>query len=127
MFSAMKSREKDTFARSFLCIFRRLLSPRAAVVFLAMMLPCCAQAQSVPAEDYGPFNATFLVDGPGLSKSLPAPSPLDRRTAALLDRLGLNKQPDSRDALLAGRAEWTLAFWFKPSEPLTGAVLLPGI
>jgi hypothetical protein len=127
MFSAMISREKASIAHSFLCIFRRLLSPKAAVVFLAMMLPCCAQAQSVPAEDYGPFNAIFLVDGPGLIKSLAAPSPLDSRTAALLDRLGLNKQPDSRDALLAGRAEWTLAFWFKPSEPLTGTLLLAGI
>src|SRR5580658_7787662 len=109
MFSAMKTREKASFAHSLPHALRRLLSPKAAVVFLAMMLPCCSQAQSVPVEDYGPFNATFLVDGPGLSKSLAAPSPLDSRTAALLDRLGLNKQPDSHDALLAGRAEWTLA------------------
>jgi hypothetical protein len=86
-----------------------------------------ANAQSVPAEDYGPYNATFLPDGPGLTKSLAAPSPLDSRTAALLDRLGLNKQPDSRDALLTGGAAWTLAFWFRASEPLTGTVLLAGI
>jgi hypothetical protein len=28
---------------------------------------------------------------------------------------------------LAGRAAWTLAFWFRASEPLTGTVLLAGI
>ncbi|MGA9670896.1 MAG: LamG-like jellyroll fold domain-containing protein [Terracidiphilus sp.] len=123
----MRIKEKASFDLSLQCAFRRLMSHKAAVVCLAMMLPVCANAQSVPAEDYGPFNATFLIDGPGLSKSLAAPSPLDSRTAALLDRLGLNKQPDSRDVLLAGHAEWTLAFWFKPSEPLTGTVLLAGI
>jgi hypothetical protein len=110
----------------------RLLYPNAAVslagILLVFSLP--ARAQSVPPEAYGPYNATFLPDGPGLTKSLAAPSPLDSRTSALLDRLGMNKQPDARDALLAGRATWTLAFWFRYQEPptdgLAGTVLLAG-
>ncbi|MGA2886872.1 MAG: LamG-like jellyroll fold domain-containing protein [Terracidiphilus sp.] len=92
-----------------------------------MMLQWQANAQTVAGEDYGPYNAVFLPDGPGLTKSLAAPSPLDSRTAALLDRLGLNKQPDARDALLDGNAAWTLAFWFRASEPLAGTVMLAGI
>jgi len=91
-----------------------------------------AKAQGIPSEAYGPFNATFLVDGPGLTKQLTAPSPVDARTAALLDRLGLNRQADERDVLLEGRAKWTLAFWFRSSDspqaaPLTGTALLAGI
>lgn len=114
--------------------FRRKFNLPAAVVFLAILpaIAFQANAQSVPAEAYGPYNATFLPDGPGLTKQLAAPSPLDSRTAALLDRLGLNKQPDERDALLEGQASWTLAFWFRfsetePDEPQTGIVLVAGI
>jgi len=109
--------------------FCRPLSQAAFLVCLAMAMAllCQASAQTIPAEAYGPYNATFLPDGPGLTKPLAAPSPLDSRTAALLDRLGLNKLPDSRDALVAGRAQWTLAFWFRSFEPLTSTVLLAGI
>jgi Exo-beta-D-glucosaminidase Ig-fold domain/Glycosyl hydrolases family 2/Concanavalin A-like lectin/glucanases superfamily/Glycosyl hydrolases family 2, sugar binding domain/Glycosyl hydrolases family 2, TIM barrel domain len=97
-----------------------------AIFFLPLLFPL-ARAQNLRSESYGPYNAVFLADGPGLTKSLAAPSPLDNRTAALLDRLGLNKEPDQRDALLAGRAPWTLVFWFRASEPLQGTVLLAGI
>ena len=96
----------------------------ALFVFLAWS--SSALAQAVPAEDYGPYNAIFLTDGPGLSKPLAAPSPLDSRTAGLLDRLGLNREPD-RDVLLEGRSPWTLAFWFRASEPLQGTLLVAGI
>jgi hypothetical protein len=132
MFSAMKTRNKASFLPNPYCAVRRLRLLNAAVFFLAVVLvsPWRSNAQSIPQEGYGPYNATFLIDGPGLSKSLTPPSPVDPRTAAMLDRMGLgglNRQPELHDALLSGRAEWTLAFWFKPSEPLTGTVLLAGI
>ena len=99
----------------------------AAVVLSVLPSATYARAQEIPAESYGPYNAVFLPDGPGLTKPLAAPSPLDSRTAALLDRLGLNKEPDQRDVLLEGRATWTLAFWFRSSEALQGSLLLAGI
>ncbi len=106
------------------------------LIAVAMLLPPAnrsyAQNAAIPAESYGPYNATFLAGGPGLSKHLAAPSPLDDRTAELLDRLGLNPQGAARDPLLDGTATWTLAFWFRSSDsiegdPLTGTVLLAGI
>jgi hypothetical protein len=60
---------------------------------LLLLLPPYAHAQSIPDEAYGPYSAVFLADGPGLTKDLATPSTLDSRTAALLDRLGLNQQP----------------------------------
>ncbi len=108
--------------RSFL-----LLSAIVAAGLSVFLFASPARAQEIPAESYGPYNAIFLPDGPGLTKQLAAPSPLDSRTAALLDRLGLNKEPDQRDILLEGRATWTLTFWFHPSEPLKGSALLAGI
>jgi len=108
--------------RSFL-----LLSAIVAQLLCVLVSTIPAHAQEIPAESYGPYNAVFLPDGPGLTKQLAAPSPLDSRTAALLDRLGLNKEPDQRDVLLDGRATWTLTFWFRPSELLQGSVLLAGI
>lgn len=105
-----------------------LLQTAMAVVALVLFLSTSrARAQELPPESYGPYNAVFLPDGPGLVKQLAAPSPLDSRTAALLDRLGLNKKPDQRDVLLEGRASWTLDFWFHVSEPLQGAMLIAGI
>ena len=88
----------------------------AFAVLPLLVFSSLARSQEVPTESYGPYNAVFLTDGPGLTKQLAAPSPLDSRTAALLDRLGLNKEPDQRDALLDGRAAWTLAFWFSSSR-----------
>ncbi len=100
---------------------------QTALVGVFLLSTSCARTQELPPENYGPYNAVFLPDGPGLVKQLAAPSPLDSRTAALLDRLGLNKEPDQRDVLLEGRATWTLAFWFHAPEPIQEAVLLAGI
>lgn len=108
---------------------RRFLShPAFAGLFLSMVaLSCFAGAQEIPGESYGPYNAVFLPDGPGLTKQLAVPSPLDSRTSALLDRFGLNKEPDQHDELLEGRSMWTLYFWFHFSEPMQGATLIAGI
>src|ERR1700723_2602481 len=127
MFSAMQIRDEASLhsrVRSSVCRFFLLA---ATVVCLAVLLPWRTDAQSLPAEAFGPYNATFLADGPGLTKPLAPPPAFDNRTAALLDRLGLNQQFTQRDPLAEGRAAWTLAFWFHSSEPLTGTVLLAGI
>src|ERR1035441_5750849 len=72
----------------------RLVRLQAAMVCLATLLALAGQAnaQLLPAEYYGPYNAVFLPDGPGLTKSLAPPSPLDSRSAALLDRMGLRSE-----------------------------------
>ena len=129
MMSVMQVCDGVSLSPTFRLSICRLFSPLAATVCFALLLalPGQAQAQSIPTAAYGPFNATFLADGPGLTKQLAAPSPLDSKSAALLDSLGLNKEPGQRDALLEGRAEWTLAFWFRASEPLAGTVLVAGI
>ncbi len=98
---------------------------RLAIPCLAMLPVLTGQgkAQSVPAEDYGPYNAVFLADGPGLTKLLaPATPP---RTP--FSRPDPNQQTDERTVLLDGHAKWTLLFWFHASEPITGTVLVAGI
>ena len=79
------------------------LTVLAVILVLLLAPPMLVRGQSTPAEDFGPYNAVFLSDGPGLNKPLDAPS------------------------LLEGRAQWTLAFWFRASEPLRGTVLLAGM
>src|ERR1019366_3552921 len=91
------------------CVFAPLLLLVAILLALPLVLPITANAQSVPDAAYGPFNAAILVDGPGLTKPLTAPSAIDPRAAGMLDRLGI-KQPDTRDSLLQGGGTWTLAF-----------------
>jgi hypothetical protein len=111
----MKNRSNDSSPLSRSHIAPRLLFLGAALVCLTLLVPEPANAQSLPAEAYGPYNATFLVDGPAISKPLTPPSPIDPRTAAMLDRMGMGgRQSDSHDALLAGHAAWTLAFCFGP-------------
>jgi len=107
--------------RSSIC---RLFVVGAAVALIAGLLvwPGQATAQQAPAEAYGPYNATFLPDGAGLTKKLsplPAPpSPFGKADTT---------PTDERSAILEGKAKWTLAFWFHAAEPLTGTVLLAGI
>lgn len=124
----MEIRNDASFNSAFLSTVCHLFSARSAVALLGFLLILAGQAkpQAPPAEAYGPYNATFLADGPGLTKQLAAPSPLDARTTALLERMGLNKQLEEHDALLEGRAVWTMAFWFRSSDPLSGTTLLAG-
>ncbi len=58
---------------------------------VSMLAGDVAHAQ-VPGEAWGPYNATFLLDGPGLMKRLEGPGSA---------------------AVLAGSGTWTLAFWFR--------------
>ncbi|WP_348264773.1 glycoside hydrolase family 2 TIM barrel-domain containing protein [Telmatobacter sp. DSM 110680] len=86
-----------------------------------------AGAQSIPEEAYGPYNVIVLPDGSGLSKPLAAPSGIDPRAAGFLDRMGFHA-PEQREALIEGRAKWTLSFWFHSAEPVvSGTMLLAGI
>lgn len=75
-----------------------------------------ALAQTVPAEAYGPYNVIVLPGGAGVTKPLAPPPPLDSRYAG----------PREPDTLTKGAVPWTLAFWFHPDQPLSGAVLLAG-
>lgn len=86
-----------------------------------------AQVPSIPQEAYGPYNAVFLPDGPGLRKDLTAPTPIDGRTRMLLKRFGLDNGAESHDLFLSGAVPWTLTFWFHSTERLKGAVLIAGI
>ena len=99
-----------------------------AFVLLAAAIPASPrmQAQAPPAEAYGPFNAVFLTDGPGLNKPMNPSASLDAHRGAAIDRQQ-SGQPAEQDPLLAGRAAWTLVFWFQSPEPISGAVLLAGI
>ena len=90
-----------------------------------MAFPSVARGQSVPGEVYGPYSAVFLADGPGLTKQIGDPSSLDRQAEALLE--GLKLESGQREGILEGRAAWTLAFWFRSSDSLSGTVLLAGI
>src|ERR1700752_175291 len=56
--------------------FRFHIAFALLVVFFG--LPSLSPAQAIPAEDYGPYNAVFLPDGPGLTKELAPPVPKDR-------------------------------------------------
>ncbi len=84
----------------------------AGVLSLGIPLgsPSVSLAQTVPAEVYGPYNAAFLTDGPGLTKRLEVPLP---------------------GRLLEGNGKWTLGFWFhvaaSPGDPVEGRILLAGI
>ncbi len=107
-------------------IVTRFLPLAAVFAAAALFTPLSAPAQSLPEEAYGPYNAVFLADGPGLTKPLAPPSTLDGQATELLDRLGMRGQP-ARDALLAGHAPWSLAFWFNADDMLQGTVLLAGL
>ena len=99
----------------------------SAALLSLQVTPLFAQQAQQPAPAYGPYYAVFLADGPGLTKSLTAPSGLDPRAAQALERMGMNPGEGEHAALLAGRASWTLAFWFHSSDPLNGTELLAGI
>jgi hypothetical protein len=108
--------------RLFVCAaFGFLVAPLGAA-------PAAMHAQTIapaPAA-YGPFNAVFLADGPGLNKTLSPSTSQDGVWAVAMDGQG-SGQPAIQDPVLAGRAAWTLAFWFESPEPLQGTELLAGI
>jgi hypothetical protein len=112
--------------RSCTCQSKYLWALSACIAILAL-LPASINAQTSSTEAYGPYNAIFLPDGSGLTKTLAPPSPLDSRTTAALDRLGLSRQSELSDPLVDGRSPWTLLFWFRSSDPLDGTLLLAGI
>ena len=85
-----------------------------------------AQATAPPAAAYGPFNAVFLAGGAGLNKTLSPSTSLDGVWAVAMDGQG-SGQPAIQDPILAGRASWTLAFWFESPESTQGTMLLAGM
>lgn len=81
---------------------------RAAVVALALSTAVAA-AQNRPAvtdpPQFGPYNGTFLPDGPGLTKPI----------------------PDSHDPILLADAPWSLYCWVKASDPVEALELVAGV
>ena len=110
---------------AFRLLVRATVGSLVAVVAVA---PGAMHAQVVapPAAAYGPFNAVFLADGSGLNKTLTPSTSLDGVWAVAMDGQG-SGQPAIQDPVLAGRASWTISFWFKAQEPAQGTMLLSGI
>jgi Exo-beta-D-glucosaminidase Ig-fold domain/Concanavalin A-like lectin/glucanases superfamily/Glycosyl hydrolases family 2/Glycosyl hydrolases family 2, sugar binding domain/Glycosyl hydrolases family 2, TIM barrel domain len=121
----------DTRLRLFVRACRRAAGPVPAVGLTAILVailaaPLGAQSPATPAEAYGPFNAVFLADGSGLNKTLSPSTSLDGVWAVAIDGQG-SGQPSIQDPVLAGRAAWTLSFWFESQVPIQGTALLAGI
>ena len=80
----------------------------AAVVALALAT-AAATAQNRPAvtnpPQFGPYNGTFLPDGPGLTKPV----------------------PDAGDPILLADAPWSLYCWINMAEPVDALELIAGI
>lgn len=89
----------------------------AGLVLSAMLTARVADAQTVPDEAYGPYNVISIPAGPGVIKPLAPPPPLDPR----------DHGPEGPDPLTAGAAPWTMTFWFRSSDLLTGTKLLAGM
>src|ERR1700759_2115067 len=71
---------------------------------VAMALnPMYGQSTATPVESYGPYNVTSLPGGRGLSKPL-----------------------EGEQFLLDYGARWSMVFWFRSSEALSGSTLLAG-
>ena len=110
---------------------KRGTTPFFFALFLLLLPAARSSAQTapsrpLPASAYGPYSASLLIGGSGLSKPLMAPTDLTTRAAEILSSYGI-ANPANPDPLLGGAAPWTLAFWFRASEPLSGTVLLAGI
>ena len=119
----MRMRDGFTSSWKLRVSMRRLVAVGAALVCAAILSVEQGDAQSVPAEAYGPYNAVFLPDGPGLTKQL-APAEPPRMPFSPPDN---NKKVEERAVILTGQATWSLSFWFRSADPLTGTTLVAGI
>src|ERR1700738_3037714 len=72
------------------------------LIGLALIGALGAGAQAIPAEVYGPYNAVFLADGPGITEPQPAEWPRNKASAGALP-----------DGVLDGKGKWALTFWFQ--------------
>jgi hypothetical protein len=89
-------------------MFTKRSFARAAVVALALYSAAAAAQNPVVVTDppqFGPFNGTFLPDGPGLIKAI----------------------PDAHDPILLADAPWSLYCWIKTAEPVDTLELVAGI
>ena len=72
-------------------------------IAIAFAIPIYAQSPATPVETYGPYNVNSLPGGRGLSKQL-----------------------EGEQFLSDQGARWSMVFWFRPSEALSGSTLLAG-
>ena len=87
----------------------RSLARSAAAALAVFIATASAQPAAVvfatDAPQFGPYNATFLADGPGLAKPIPNP----------------------RDPILLADAPWSLFCWIKASDPIDAFSLVAGL
>ncbi|MGA1980911.1 MAG: LamG-like jellyroll fold domain-containing protein [Acidobacteriaceae bacterium] len=87
----------------------RVVARAAAVALVLFAAAALAQSPAaVSAADppqFGPYNATILADGPGLTKPI----------------------TDPRDPVLAADSPWTLFCWIRTSEPVDAFSLVAGL
>ena len=100
-----------------------------ALVLVVPIARVSAQAApALPSSAYGPYAASFLLGGSGLTEPLAGPLNPNVRAAAIPSNHGIGDgNPANLDPLLNGAARWTLCFWFRASEPFSGTVLLAGL
>ena len=91
------------------------------VVLTSVAVPAQAPPSDNPPE-YGPYNAVFLPDGPGLryrmAKPQTTPSPVEFR------------RPESapyEDSVLTASSPWTLSAWYKTADAALDRELIAGI
>jgi hypothetical protein len=84
--------------------FVRAVVALAFCVATAAAQPPAAVSAADPPQ-FGPYNATFLVDGPGLTKPI----------------------SDPRDPVLQADSLWTLFCWIRTSEPVDALSLVAGL
>ena len=80
---------------------------RATVVAFALSMAAAAQNRPAITDppQFGPYNATFLSDGPGLTKPI----------------------PDAHDPILLADAPWSLYCWVKASDSVEVLELVAGV
>jgi hypothetical protein len=87
--------------------FQRPLMQVALLSFCLLAISARVSSQTPITNDppfYGPFNATFLADGEGLTKAL-----------------------SKDDSVLRADSPWSLYGWVKPAEMLKGPTLVAGV
>src|ERR1035441_1836354 len=89
-------------------MFIELTFARSAAVALVLISLADAAQNPVIAIDppqFGPYNASFLPDGPGLTRPI----------------------ADAHDPILLANSPWSLSCWIRTAEPVDALELVAGV